>query len=79
MQPVQARQKEQGSQQQQQQQQQQQEQQPEEPQFGSCFETFDWIQPALHTFYKHAWVAANGSTQSTEEALQALRAVMWGK
>jgi hypothetical protein len=61
----------------QQQEQQPQQQQPPEP--GACFKQFPWIQPALETFYAPAWVAANASTQSSEEALESLRTVTWGK
>lgn len=64
---------------QQRQEQQQQDEQPKPPEPGACFKQFPWIQPALEQFYAPAWAAANASTQSTEEALQALRDVMWGK
>ncbi|KAL4853837.1 Golgi apparatus protein 1 [Chlorella vulgaris] len=50
-----------------------------EPEFASCFDKYSWIQPALETFYAPAWAAANESTQTTEEALAALRGIMWGK
>lgn len=66
-----------GSSAQQQQEEQQQQQKPPAP--GACFKQFPWIQPALDQFYAPAWAAANASTQSSEEALEALRAVKWGK
>lgn len=50
---------------------------PSDP--GACFKTYPWVEPALDSFYVHAWAAANATTQSTEESLAALRAVMWGK
>ena len=51
--------------------------QQQEP--GACFKQVPGIQPALEQFDAPAWAAATASTQSSEEALAALRGVMWGK
>ncbi|KAL4418909.1 hypothetical protein ABPG77_004062 [Micractinium sp. CCAP 211/92] len=50
-----------------------------QPQSGSCFDKYTWIQPALDVWFEKAWAVANESTQTTEDALQALRDTMWNK
>jgi len=67
-----------GQQQKQQDQQQQSQQQPQQD-GGTCFDRYKWINPALDVWYHKAWVVANESTQTTEEALQKLRESMWHK
>ena len=56
-------------------------QQPHQPgqEAGSCFARYPWIRGALDSFYEPAWAAANASTQTTEESLEALRRIMWPK